>query len=99
MSVTGEGGRPPVRVGVSLVDMGSGMWSVIGILAALLARAGNGSGTGSGAHVATSLYETGLAWMTVHLAGYAASGESAVPTDRGWPRSCPIRRSRRGTAG
>src|SRR5262249_2766203 len=38
MSVTGEGGgRPPVRVGVSLIDMGSGMWTVIGLLAALLA--------------------------------------------------------------
>src|ERR1700744_140275 len=35
MSVTGGGGRPPVRVGVSLVDMGSGMWAVIGMLAAL----------------------------------------------------------------
>jgi crotonobetainyl-CoA:carnitine CoA-transferase CaiB-like acyl-CoA transferase len=36
MSVTGEGGeRPPVRVGVSLIDMGSGMWTVIGLLASL----------------------------------------------------------------
>ncbi|MGF7206294.1 crotonobetainyl-CoA:carnitine CoA-transferase CaiB-like acyl-CoA transferase [Skermanella aerolata] len=89
MSVTGEGGRPPVRVGVSLVDMGSGMWSVIGILAALLARAGNGSGTGSGAHVATSLYETGLAWMTVHLAGYAASGEVRRPHGSGLAEIVP----------
>ena len=37
MSVTGEGGeRPPVRVGASLVDLGAGMWSVIGILASLV---------------------------------------------------------------
>jgi crotonobetainyl-CoA:carnitine CoA-transferase CaiB-like acyl-CoA transferase len=71
MSVTGEGGRPPVRVGVSLIDMGSGMWTVIGLLAALLARS-EGS---EGRIVSTSLYETGLAWMTVPLAGYAASGE------------------------
>jgi crotonobetainyl-CoA:carnitine CoA-transferase CaiB-like acyl-CoA transferase len=76
MSVTGEGaGRPPVRVGVSLIDMGSGMWTVIGLLASLLAR----TTTGTGAHVSTSLYETGLAWMTVHLAGYAASGEVRRP--------------------
>ena len=33
-------GRPPVRVGVSIVDIGTGMWSVIGILAALLERRG-----------------------------------------------------------
>src|SRR6185437_6454837 len=32
MSVTGEAGQPPVRVGPSIVDMGSGLWSVIGIL-------------------------------------------------------------------
>jgi crotonobetainyl-CoA:carnitine CoA-transferase CaiB-like acyl-CoA transferase len=53
MSVTGEGGRPPVRVGVSLVDMGSGMWAVIGLLAALLARRNGGEGR----IVSTSLYE------------------------------------------
>lgn len=90
MSVTGEGGRPPVRVGVSLVDMGSGMWSVIGILAALLARAGTSGGEkGGGAHVATSLYETGLAWMTVHLAGFAASGEVRRPHGSGLAEIVP----------
>jgi crotonobetainyl-CoA:carnitine CoA-transferase CaiB-like acyl-CoA transferase len=80
MSVTGEGGdRPPVRVGVSLIDMGSGMWTVIGLLASLLGR----QATGKGAHVATSLYETGLAWMTVPLAGYEASGEVRRPYGSG----------------
>ena len=79
MSVTGEGGRPPVRVGVSLIDMGSGMWAVIGMLAALLAR----SDTGEGRTVSTSLYETGLAWMTIPLAAYAASGEVRAPQGSG----------------
>jgi crotonobetainyl-CoA:carnitine CoA-transferase CaiB-like acyl-CoA transferase len=80
MSVTGEGpDRPPVRVGVSLIDMGSGMWTVIGLLSSLLAR----NATGAGAHVTTSLYETGLAWMTVQLAGYAASGEVRRPYGSG----------------
>jgi crotonobetainyl-CoA:carnitine CoA-transferase CaiB-like acyl-CoA transferase len=85
MSVTGEGGRPPVRVGVSLVDMGSGMWAVIGLLAALLARKGGGEGR----HVSTSLYETGLAWMTVPLAGYAASGEVRKPYGSGTAEIVP----------
>ena len=79
MSITGEHGRPPVRVGVSLVDMGAGMWTVIGLLSALIARAGSGQG----AHVQTSLYETGLAWMTAHLAGFAASGEVRRPYGSG----------------
>jgi crotonobetainyl-CoA:carnitine CoA-transferase CaiB-like acyl-CoA transferase len=85
MSVTGEGGRPPVRVGVSLVDMGSGMWSVIGLLAALFAR-NNG---GEGRSVATSLYETGLAWMTVPLAAHAASGEVRKPYGSGTAEIAP----------
>jgi crotonobetainyl-CoA:carnitine CoA-transferase CaiB-like acyl-CoA transferase len=85
MSVTGEGGRPPVRVGVSLVDMGSGMWAVIGLLAALLARK-NGDG---GRTVSTSLFETGLAWMTVPLAGYAASGEVRRPYGSGTAEIVP----------
>jgi crotonobetainyl-CoA:carnitine CoA-transferase CaiB-like acyl-CoA transferase len=71
MSITGEEGRPPVRVGPSIIDMAAGMWSVIGILAALNRRAA----TGEGCEVDTSLFETALAWMTVPAALYASSGE------------------------
>jgi crotonobetainyl-CoA:carnitine CoA-transferase CaiB-like acyl-CoA transferase len=70
MSVTGEEGRAPVRVGPSIVDMGTGMWSVIGILAAVRRR----DHTGEGCVVDTSLLETALAWMTVPAAQYLASG-------------------------
>jgi crotonobetainyl-CoA:carnitine CoA-transferase CaiB-like acyl-CoA transferase len=85
MSVTGEGGRPPVRVGVSLVDMGAGMWTVIGLLAALVAR----NASNKGRVVSTSLYETGLAWMTVPLAGYAATGEVRKPYGSGTAEIAP----------
>ncbi|HLX15512.1 MAG TPA: CoA transferase [Bradyrhizobium sp.] len=85
MSVTGESGRPPVRVGVSLIDMGSGMWAVIGLLSALLARVNGGEGR----MVSTSLYETGLAWMTVPLAGYAASGDVRTPYGSGTAEIVP----------
>jgi len=44
MSVTGEDGGPPVRVGPSLVDVGTGMWAVIGILSALRRRDLTGEG-------------------------------------------------------
>lgn len=85
MSVTGEGDRPPVRVGISLIDMGAGMWTVIGFLSSLLAqRAG-----GSGAHLATSLYETGLAWMTVPLAGYEGAGDVRKPYGSGTAEIVP----------
>jgi crotonobetainyl-CoA:carnitine CoA-transferase CaiB-like acyl-CoA transferase len=77
MSVTGEAGEPPVRVGTSIIDMGAGLWSAIGILSALHHR----TLTGEGTTVDTSLYETALAWMSYHVANYQASGE--VPKRHG----------------
>jgi crotonobetainyl-CoA:carnitine CoA-transferase CaiB-like acyl-CoA transferase len=71
MSVTGEPEQPPVRVGVALIDMATGMWSVIGVVAALLER----RKSGEGCSIDTSLYETALGWMCYHAAGYQASGE------------------------
>lgn len=70
MSVTGHEGDEPARVGVSLVDMGTGMWAAMAILAALLQRAA----TGQGMRVGASLLETGLAWMAVPIANYSATG-------------------------
>ena len=77
ISITGEPGRPGVRVGSSLIDMGTGMWSALGIVAALLER----ERTGSGAVVDASLYETALAYVGYHLVGYLADG--TVPSGQG----------------
>jgi crotonobetainyl-CoA:carnitine CoA-transferase CaiB-like acyl-CoA transferase len=71
MSVNGHDGQPPARVGVSMVDMGAGLWSVIGILAAVAQR----KDSGQGARIDTSLLETGVAWMTNPIANYSASGK------------------------
>ena len=57
MSVTGETGGPPVKVGVPITDLGAGLFAVSGILAALLARAR----TGRGQLVDTSLVDAGVA--------------------------------------
>lgn len=70
MSIMGENGRPPVRVGVSITDMAAGLWSVIGIQAACLER----QRTGQGGVVDTSLVETALAWLAYHFSAYFASG-------------------------
>ena len=72
MSVTGEEGRPPVRVGTSIIDMGTGMWCAIGILAALGRRAI----TGQGCVVDASLYETAIAWMSIFASVAQAAGHS-----------------------
>lgn len=71
MSTTGEPGRPPVRVGASIVDMGTGMWAVIGILTALHTRAATGKGT----VVDVSLFETAATWVSLFVSQYQASGD------------------------
>ncbi|GJH24967.1 CaiB/BaiF CoA-transferase family protein [Caballeronia novacaledonica] len=71
MSITGEEGQSPVRAGVSIVDFGTGMWAVIGILAALYRR----QAKHCGASVSSSLLETAIAWMSVGIANYSADGE------------------------
>ncbi|UOD49517.1 CaiB/BaiF CoA transferase family protein [Orrella daihaiensis] len=73
MSTTGEPGRPAVRVGASLVDMGTGMWAVIGALAAVLERVQ----TGRGRVVDVSLFETASCWVSLLASQYLASGELA----------------------
>jgi crotonobetainyl-CoA:carnitine CoA-transferase CaiB-like acyl-CoA transferase len=77
ISMTGEPGRSGVRVGSSLIDLGTGMWSALGIISALLQR----EKTGEGAVVDASLYETALAYIGYHLVGYLAEG--TVPTGEG----------------
>ena len=70
MAVTGDPGGKPARVGTSIVDLGTGMWTAIAVMAALMER----RQTGRGCHVTTSLLDTSLAWMSYHLTGYLATG-------------------------
>ena len=79
MSVTGVDGGEPVRVGVSIVDQGAGMWAAMGILAALNRR----HVTGEGCHVTTSLFETALGWMAPHIGGYLSGGAMRRPLGSG----------------
>jgi crotonobetainyl-CoA:carnitine CoA-transferase CaiB-like acyl-CoA transferase len=57
MSVTGEPGRPPVKAGVPLTDLGAGLFALSAILAALYWR----SGSGRGQYIDTSLLDAGIA--------------------------------------
>jgi formyl-CoA transferase/CoA:oxalate CoA-transferase len=77
ISMTGEPGRPGVRIGSSLIDQGTGTWATVGVLSALLER----ERTGEGAVVDVSLYETALAFVGYHLTGYLADG--TVPRGQG----------------
>ncbi|MDH2900838.1 MAG: CoA transferase [archaeon] len=70
MSVTGRPQYEPIRVGVSIIDMAAGMWTALGVFSALNLR----SADGKGHRVNVSLYETAIAWMTIPLHLYWASG-------------------------
>lgn len=75
MSMTGEAGGAPARIPVSLLDRGSAMWAVIGILDALRSR----DQTGQGAIVRTSLLETALAWESTQLLTHLVHGTVPEP--------------------
>lgn len=71
MSTTGHPGQASVRVGPSIVDMGTGMWAVIGILTALHER----RDTGRGSVVDVSLFETAACWVSLLASQCQASGQ------------------------
>ena len=71
MMMNGDDGGPPTRIGTSVLDYGTGMWTAIGALAGLIQR----QATGRGCVVDASLFETGLAWLKGHFASFRASGE------------------------
>jgi len=80
MSITGENSeRPPVRVGVSIMDMGAGLWAAIGVLGALMER----EKTGVGCLVETSLFETALAWTATPIARFNMNGLPQAPQGSG----------------
>ena len=71
MAMNGDAGGPPTRIGTSILDYGTGMWTAIGALAGLVQR----RQTGRGCVVDASLFETGLAWLKGHFASVRASGQ------------------------
>ena len=71
MSITGEEGRPPVKVGVAVADLFAGLYASNAILAALLhARA-----TGQGQHVDIALFEAQAAMLANQASNWFVSGE------------------------
>ena len=93
-SVTGESDGPPVRSGVSILDVGAGTWLALGVLAALYER----QVTGRGRAVSTSLFETGASWVSYHLAAHQVTGNPSQRHGSGHPAFAPygIYRTQRG---
>ena len=79
------GATEPARAGVSILDMGSGMWLAIGVLAALYQK----SITGLGSSISTSLFETGVNWSAYHLLAHQFTGEASTRAGTGHPAFFP----------
>jgi crotonobetainyl-CoA:carnitine CoA-transferase CaiB-like acyl-CoA transferase len=71
LSITGEEGRPSVRIGHSGIDLLTGTHAALGILLALRER----DSSGRGQRVDTSLYDAAVHLMTHYIAAYSGSGE------------------------
>ncbi len=76
MSVTGTGhDSAPIRAGVSILDLGTGVWLALGILAALVER----QRSGKGQRVDASLFQNGLMLMCYHLLYRQFAGVNPKP--------------------
>jgi crotonobetainyl-CoA:carnitine CoA-transferase CaiB-like acyl-CoA transferase len=85
ISVTGERDRPGVRVGTSLIDIGTGVWAALGIVSALLERVT----TERGREVDVSLLETGLSLVGYQLTDALRSGRSPQRYGTAFPLIAP----------
>ncbi len=77
MTLTGRPGDPPTFCAPAINDAATGMWCVIGALAALQQR----HATGRGCVIDTSLFETAVNWVSGALVGYLLGGK--VPERHG----------------
>ena len=80
-SINGPETAPPARVGMQVLDLGTGLWAALGCLAALLRR----GTTGRGCVVDASLFETALGWLQVMMAGFHATGRQPARHRSGNP--------------
>jgi crotonobetainyl-CoA:carnitine CoA-transferase CaiB-like acyl-CoA transferase len=85
MSITGEPAGPPVRCGVSFLDLSTGMMAAYGVMTALFHR----ERTGIGQKIEVSLFETALSLMSYHAVGYLLEGNVPQRQGSGHPMIVP----------
>jgi crotonobetainyl-CoA:carnitine CoA-transferase CaiB-like acyl-CoA transferase len=85
MSLTGEPEGRPMRAGQPVVDIMTGMWAAIGVLAALRHR----DATGEGQQVDAALLDSAVAALTNNGLHYLATGELPPRAGNGQPNVAP----------
>ena len=85
MSITGDPAGPPLRCGVSFLDLSTGMMAAYGVMNALFHR----ERTGMGQKVEVSLFETALSLMSYHAVGYLLNGHVPQRQGSGHPMIVP----------
>jgi crotonobetainyl-CoA:carnitine CoA-transferase CaiB-like acyl-CoA transferase len=85
MSITGTPDGKPMRVGIPMSDIFTGVYSVVGVLAALAQR----EKTGKGAYVDTSLLDSTVGVLANQALNYLASGQVPLRTGNAHPNIVP----------
>jgi crotonobetainyl-CoA:carnitine CoA-transferase CaiB-like acyl-CoA transferase len=85
MSITGEPGSPPVKMGVPIGDLGAGVFGAYGIVAALYERGRTGHGT----HVDIGMFDVQLSLLNYHAQYYLTSGVNPEPVGSAHPNTVP----------
>jgi crotonobetainyl-CoA:carnitine CoA-transferase CaiB-like acyl-CoA transferase len=85
MSVNGEQGGGPLRIGVPVVDIVTGLNAVIGILLALQER----NRSGQGQFVESTLYDSGVSLLHPQLPNFYLSGKVPARSGNAHPNICP----------
>jgi crotonobetainyl-CoA:carnitine CoA-transferase CaiB-like acyl-CoA transferase len=85
MSVNGDASTGPMRLGTAMVDMGTGLYSAIGILMALQERARSGRGQ----YLDMTLYDCGMALLHPQAANYFLNGKRPTGTGNPHPNLVP----------
>jgi CoA:oxalate CoA-transferase len=86
MSVTGQPGGPPTRVGTSIGDLAAGLFTALGIVAALLHR----ERTGEAIQVDVAMLDCQVALLENALARLLATGETPGPLGARHPSITPF---------
>ena len=85
MSITGEEGGPPVKAGMSIVDLTTGMFAVYGIMNGLFAA----QKTGKGQFIDVSLLDGQITLLNHMATGYMATGKPAGKMGSAHPSLVP----------